>query len=596
VKLIELILQGVPGTQGVLRYPFQPGLNPWKQKGDLFRLEALVDVVASLFYPSQNQSTPLGPGKAQRAGITFEARGTTYRLTRDYVSKTLNLAQLDQGTKDHFTEISKDPHFILATLARAAQIPSQRVFRSLLVARHGASSSEEQQKWQSAERHLAKERAFEAPDPQARLAELRAEQGQIRTIHEREAKIDELQALVFQIEDQLRRFEEPTAHLKKIMEEYEAYAVFDAPGVLTPQVIQKLDRYAKVQEQRGTDLQTLEEKSKEWTEQLNGTPNRPPWNEPVAIGGVVAALIAFIGATFFRPWLWPLLAVFVLGLGAMSWGLWEGLRRKEKIRSLMQQIRGLDAEKAGIDKRFEIETGPVRKLLETVRIKDAHDVSDMLMRRKELQMQRKAVEVELAAAETTTPREKLMEEKDKHLKEIAAIQATLQNLPPASVDPNALEKEIRDLEATLASDTVPPQYEQPSTPASDDVNRLVVLAAELFDCPVAGLLRRVQQGVAANLTILTDKRFAGIEVAHGKLTAFQTSDGKLVAWPAVDPSAKAALLFAVQFTLWQLLAAERPLPLFLDLISGRQHEKLCALSLRAAQHVARQTQVVVLSA
>src|SRR5438045_1415422 len=117
MKLLEILVDGVPATQGVLQYRFESGLNPWKQKGS-FPLHTLIEVFHTLVYPLSHEKDPLGPGKCKRAGITFEARDTVFRLVRDFSAKKLQLSQLEPGGEDRFRELSHESRFIIETLNR----------------------------------------------------------------------------------------------------------------------------------------------------------------------------------------------------------------------------------------------------------------------------------------------------------------------------------------------------------------------------------------------------------------------------------------------------------------------------------------------
>ena len=586
MRLIELLLEGAPGTAGVAKFPFQPGLNPWKQKGP-FRLGVLVDVLATLFYPSLGQSDPLGPGKIRRAGVTFEVKGTVYRLVRDFVSRRLFLSQLEPGTTNAFRDLSTETRFITEALTRSAKIPSHAVFRELLVAQPGRADLEKPDA-----SIVSEEPAYS--DPGKRLADLKTERDSLKQGIALEERVDELHGRLFKIEEQLARLESPRAALQTALTEYEPYKVYDAPGVVTPQLVSKLKEYPDAINRKEEEIKDLEEKARQWTVALARLSDRPIWSEPIAIGGTAAALAGIVVMNVCRSWM-PF-TVTLLTIGAIlvaGLGLYRGFKRVERFRELHGKLQGAEAEKAGVEKRFEIEATAVKKLFAAVRENDVVEIEKALARREAVRATVDVARKDLEEIETDVGEASLADEKGRLRKEISETQKRLSDTPPASMDPVTLDRQIKELERR--SGMRPEATVTASTASTDEINRLVALTAETLAVSVPDLLSRVQQGLAVNISAMTEQRFRGIQVRDGRITGFRDASGSGVSWDEADPVTRAELRFAAQFTFWQVLATQRSLPLFLDLLSYPAPESLTKYSISAARHVARRAQMIVLA-
>lgn len=588
MHLIEVVVEGIPGTHGVLKYPLESGLNAWKQKGTV-RLETIVALIESLLYPASDSGAPLGPGRAKMAGVTFNAGGTVYRLIRDYSGKSLKFSQLQAGSKNQFRDLSTDSRFITTTLTRAAKLPSRRVFRSLLVSRPGIVSHEK-------ETHREKEPVHQnGGDPRQRLSILKREKEGIETIRTLETENDGLQNRVFEIEDQLRRLDEPQRQVEQVRNDYEPFRVFDTPDLVTPQILKRLKNYPGLADKRVSDLQALEEKIQEWDAELTLIPVRPFWQEVPAYAGVGFAVLCFISASFLRNWKGLLLLAATAGLGVFVWGIFQGLKREERAAGLRKTLRGMEGEKAGIEKRFEIETAMVKKFCDAVKINDTKEIEDMLSRWETMKTELKRAEEEFDRVSKEIPQESLRQELAGVRSKLKDVEGKLRETPNASVDPVAMDREIRDLEATLANPSATIAEEPPRDMGEEnEVQRLLTHASEFLDRPVVDILGQAASAISANLATLTAKRIAKIEVRGNEILGFRQADGNLLSWGAADPQTQSTLLFGIQFTLWQMMPPERALPVVVDLNQSPVSEATQKLMLAAAQYLAKKSQVLAL--
>jgi hypothetical protein len=596
VRFIELIVSGVPGTQGVLHFPLEPGLNAWKPKGP-FRLETVVDLLAALLYPSPLRTGMLGPGKASAAGLTFESRGVTYRIQRDFARGTTQLAQLEPGTQDTFKETSREISFIRETMIRSAQVPPQRAFRTLLVSRFSDSIPVEERSGAGPVPSAPKNPSF--TDPETTLAGLRSELETHQVVTEINSRLDGLHSKLFAAEEKLRRLDDPRKQLEELDREYEEYRVLDQPGLLHPQLTAKLKGYAVLLEKRDGDLAATEETRKKREEELAGTSGNPWWREPLGMAGTLLVPVSFvaIGAARHLRWLTGLLwAVFFAGLILAAIGFLRGYRRVERRKLLQKELRDSETERAGIEKRFEIETAAVRKFFQAVGNDNSSDLLKMMERHAALSPRRQAAVDALAAVQEEVREAELLREREEASREISELERRLSELPPVTGGVDAVQREISRVEEELQRGgervaSVP----SAATPGIDP-DRLLETTAHLIGRPAMELLSFIRTGLAANLAAASKGRFRGAEFRGDRFSGFRSADGAVRTWEEIDPPGRAVLLFGVQFTLWQALnGAKRPLPVVLDLTSAtRFREEFDPVGLQAARFLATQTQVLVL--
>ena len=142
MRIFEIMARGLGGSDKVIRYPFQPGLNAWRQKGPA-RLGLVVGLLERLLYPEPGGETWTVDGVAvTAAGMTFEAGETTYRLTHSREGKRWQLAERAGEASADFRDLSDDPRFIAEFLLRSVRIPSSSAFQRLFVARPGLQAKE----------------------------------------------------------------------------------------------------------------------------------------------------------------------------------------------------------------------------------------------------------------------------------------------------------------------------------------------------------------------------------------------------------------------------------------------------------------------
>lgn len=597
MRFIELIAQGVPGAKEALRFPFQPGLNVLNQR-ETFKLKTIYELLINLLYPTPKQTNTLGPGKIRRAELVLETRKEIFRISRDFANSTIQLSQLEPGSRSSFRELSSDLQFARETLARAAKLPSPRIFQTLLVSQlDDTLPSDSGFSRASSAPRAQTNKMKSAPDILNRIEGLKKELERYHVINKLGMETDELHARVFEIEDQLRRFEGPKDKLEDLNKEYEPYAFLDEPGLITPQIKPKLQAYNDNCQRRAEELTQLEEKSTEWASRLVLLRDHPWWRETLGLVGAGLFLVGFIATGFLRSidWAFTLSLLFsVMALGVTGWGFYQGLRRKEKIAELKGQILSVDSEKAGIEKRFEIETVVVRQLFEKVHCQDPDEILRLIKERAELSRQRKDVEDKVQSLRKEIPEEDLRKERASLQEKISKIGAQLSEMPPPSLDPNSIKKEIARLESELKNVDAFEEIHAVSS-EDDEVNQLVSHAAEVMDQPVFDIVNRIHRGLGANLVKFSGQQFNAVELRGERIAAFRFTNARSLKWIQADSATRAMLLFAVQFTLWQFLLTQKSYPFILDLVTNPKSHTLFQVCLQAAKYVAQKTQVLVFS-
>ncbi|MFH1263810.1 MAG: hypothetical protein V1495_10270 [Pseudomonadota bacterium] len=587
--MIELTVSGLPGARESQSFFFDPGLNRLTQSGPV-RPEILIELFTSLLYPAPGRNGMLGPGKAQEATLTFESRGTTYRIARNYLQNSIRFSQLEPGCDDSYREISHDLSFVREALGRSAQVPRSRVFRFLLVSRLSDRLPAEE---------VSVPVAKGIRNPEERLPGLRRELETHRKILEVGSRVDELQGRIQRADERLRRFEEPRKQLAEVDSEYEQYKIFDRPGLLVPDLTSKLAAYPAAQEKRSADLEALEEKRIRTEADLAGLPDRPLWKEPVGLIGAVAIPFSFAAIGLLRHQRLAFALSCIVFIGAMvvaALGYFAGQRRITRRSELAKQIAGFAGERAGIEKRFEIETAAARKFFAETGNNDSSDLLALLERHADLSGQRKVVADEIEALRREVPEEELRKEREEAVREVAKLESQLSDLPPVTGDLSAIRLEILRLEEVARTPEPVGGFRPLEEARPDDPNGLIRLAASIVGRTPEEVIAFVRPGLEMNLSRLSNGRLRGVDVTGDSISSFRDDSNGKFTWSDLGLQQRAQVLFAIQFTLWQAVGAgNRPLPIVLDLNSSAAADPaLRDLSRQAAEHLSRKTQVLIL--
>lgn len=587
MRLLEILVDGVPSTKGVLQYHFETGLNPWKQKGS-FPIATLLEVLQALVFPMTREKDPLGPGKCRRAGITFEARDAVYRLVRDFSAKKLQLSQLEPGGQNRFRDLSHESRFIIETLNRTAKVPSRRVFRSLLICTPGKIEDVEPKQLDMS----VSAGSIPSPEAHERLEQLKRERETFENSKHLENEQDELQQNLFKIEDDLRKLSAPREELKRVLQEYEPYAIFDKTGLQTSQVISKFKGFKALEEKKESDLKNIEERYVQLNADLTQIPDRIWWKEPLFVASVVIGVGSFVATSMFNK-LWFIGFVVSCLTSGAAYFIWH--QRNQKILELRKKIRMLDPEKAGIEKRFAIEATAVKKIQEAIGSSDHEDIAANMHKWEELKVERKKAEEDLSRIEAEVQEGNLKAEKEKIQQRLSQIQSSLHDMPAITMDILALNKEIHALEMLLQGTSETELKKDESTTAQDPISILIHAMAEVLEKPALEVILQSQKALDANIGAVTGRTYASMTWNEGDTPQFQLSNGNMANWYQLNEETKSILKFAVQFTFWQLLATVKPLPIWIDLVSHPASERVTQIALSGAKHLATKSQVIVLS-
>ncbi len=585
MRLIEVLVEGIPSTKGVLRYPVQAGFNPWQQKGS-FPLRHLVDVISDLFYPTLRQDIPLGPGKSKRVGMTFEARDCVYRLIRDYPQKKLFLSQLQKGTKDQFRELSSEPRFITETLLRSAKVPSRKVFHNFLVFSSVLGEPEN-----------SKDPLATIPkdeDQVSRLKGLQDEKENIEKITRLEEELNSLQNELFETEEKLRKLEGPREKLKQAQKDYRPYLKYDREGFLTPEVVAQMKNFPRLEEKYRDTLEDFEARIVAKKDEIQMIPDRPFWQEPTSAIGVTVALVGFVGTSLQRDWMVVWLPVCILGLLAIVGGVWVGLKRLEKLSEARKKMKEIDEERADFEKRHEVESASFQNVCEEVGVSDFEELEAVLESREIYKKNLEDATREWKEVSTEVPEKSLQERKAQIEDQVQGIESRLADIPPVSMDPNSIDREISQIQMLLRADQGQVGLDEETTPTSSEIQTLLFCLSQTLNMTPGLLLRRVKAGMVANLMTITGKKILDAQIQGDQIKGFVRSDRTVVPWEGLEGQTQREVRFAIHFTYWQMLASQNEFPLILDMIQEERESSFSRMILSAARHLAKKSQVLLL--
>lgn len=424
-----------------------------------------------------------------------------------------------------------------------------------------------------------------------RLESLRRELETYRAIDELNENLDRAHHRVFEIHELLKKFREPKKRLAQIAAEYDDVRRVEAVQV-SDALVAALKVHDKAEERHGEELYAFQEAIEEAQQHADLHEHAPWYRQVEAWIGATLGVAAFVAAAFLRQNVWAFYAgLLVSGLSCLLvlWAVIKAQRQDEKYLVLRMALRDAQQKKAAAVKKRELDTLPVRRVLEAAGTPDAAEVLEMLAKARALRAERAEVEKRIEALSMTGSPKDL--ENELALQEGAAkeIERRLAAMPPLASEIHSIEIEIENLEKLLGVDAS--MLFEGRENQSPLVENLLELASLAIGVDRAKLLPVLIKGIEKNIMPITHGAVSGM-VREESGWLFQ-SGSRFSPLQEFNDVQKQAIIFAIQFTLWQMMAHRFTFLCFVDATSVL-HPSLRKTVLHASRHLAQKAQVVVL--
>ncbi len=455
---------------------------------------------------------------------------------------------------------------------------------------------------------------------EARIAELKAELARIEEMGQVEFRLDGVKARLFEIDAEfadMRTLDSLAAELEA------AIAEFERLGADPAQLETRAHSFKTLVERRAADLAAVEA-DRETLEARAAAPVTPVARDRLVLAGVGTALvclvaglllpIAFAGAAF---------AGALAGIGTVAFGVVRDSQAAVRQRAALAGLAALDERVQAIEKRFEIETRSIRSAAEALGVSGPEGVLERVEAYRTFKARRATVGERREALTRQKDFAAIEAERARLTAEVSQLEEQLRGFGgTAAFDAGELRRELAVLEGRAAP---PPHEAMTGAPEKPEASRggprggpgvggeggagipgvaagLSATAADdgppLVDGPGAGtpgtgptrgggplaeafeawleaaarVLGESREGVARELlrkaqslvAPLTAERHQSLALdADGRLVAIGP-DGRTRPAAELSPAAQDTVYLALRLAGFELVARERPWPLFLD--------------------------------
>jgi len=427
--------------------------------------------------------------------------------------------------------------------------------------------------------------------PTKRLQELRSEMESYYKVEELSRNLDEIHSEIFETQEKLRRFKGPLQEKKRLESEYSEYKALDRISI-TEQVVGMLGKYDRSNDRYKEEIFELEQEIEQRSIEIDMFPYKPWFLQNEAMIGVALSVLGFISTTFARGNVWMFYAALlltVLPLGALIYAVIKSNRQELDLKSMKQQCRDLEQKKNNLTKKMELENLPVQKIFETLGVDDCKEVLDMISKKKELAAELKVVEAEIEKLSKGISSQQLAQNLEKMEAASSKIEKELSAFPPMTSDFHSLQIEIENLERAAGLDTTSVlNISKKSRLASvDDLLRLTAIAVGVGEEKLFPVLLK---GIEKNISSITKGLVVGMLRAEHEWQ-FQTGS-KFLPLEEFPELQQQAIVFSVQFTIWQMLSHRFPIFFLVDATSIT-HEGMKQMVVNAAKHIAQRAQIII---
>lgn len=616
MRLLELVIQGVPGSPAQKRIPVGQGVSALVPGAagalSLVRLVRFVLYDESVEPP---QDLRLPGAEAARAAVTVQdPGGAVYRVVRDLVSGAAQLLRYEAAGR-RFELVSSRPAEIGQYLRAQARVPGEDVLRDLFTFSRTDLPSRQPRRPAEPEPasrpfgglpgagarratpaptglggHAAWQELMEGGDApgdaavyahlsleekRAKVAELEALKATLDEVDRVQFHLDGLQAKIFELDEGLKR----VGGLEGEVQGLEAQlAAFGDLGGLPEDFEDRVKEYAFLQDRLSKTLSRIEGERDTLGERLALAPEAP-WKNRILLGGLGAAVVATglaIGVDGLR-WL---ALVNPFGLGAAAFVLFEWIGSRERHAEDAGRHTTLEERARDAQRRFEVETSVVRKVMKDLGVDAPEKILERYAARSAAAARLDEARGRLEKAKAETDYDAVRGERARIAAEIEATEARLASASMGGQDARDLQRDIDGLRAAIARaergepepEPDPPAVAEPTAPAAeagapegppDPTPILLDRLGDVFHAPgeerFEGMAPRLGQYLAA----LTDRAFAGAAL-KGRGLVLQRTSGESVPWDALDLPTRDRVYRALRLAFAEAALAAEPQPLLFD--------------------------------
>jgi len=290
-------------------------------------------------------------------------------------------------------------------------------------------------------------------EKEKKLEKLKSEMVQHKEVEEIQFEIGGLEGKVFELQKEKEKIKKFDAEIKKLDAELDKYRFFKN---MPDNIEQRIDQYDSSQENRGRDLDALDQKLADMDDEIRFLGSQPKfWQVNLFKGGAGAmaggvVLMALGGVLGLPKSLQPLFGIVIVGgLIVLGYILWQYMSRITKISELKAALAKTEEQRRTTAKDYDVKGAMVKKLLEQVKVDQTTDLKEMLHTFIGLETSRNELNKKKKELMVAMDIEKINREEAELKVQIAELDGKLKKYGGMGLDSNETRREIEQLEYAL---------------------------------------------------------------------------------------------------------------------------------------------------
>jgi hypothetical protein len=584
--IVELVMQGVRGIRELARLRFKSGFN-FAAAGNEAGKTSSVDTVVRLLFPRNQPSlidalvSKNAPDASRGALVAFSDDGAYYRVIEDFSKRAVNLSKYNAGTKE-FALLHKDWDSTARFMAGLSGGISEEDYDKLYVfrrehytARSGSSalSVPAASPHPAPARPVAPSRAATAAQ-EARVSELRSMLHKAEEAADADYKLqsgklrlDEIKKKLDAIEDINGRFAGIDANVQTL----------NACTTLPENLDEVLAEHERRQGEKMTRSDELNRDIAGLQVQIDSVPRVNLATDPLFIAGVAVGAVSVAAALFVlseeqRDY-FPLGILVALALIVAAW--YKGSRKSTERKMLTNEMEGLQAELAALEKSFEQGGSAIAACMKATGSSTTEELKEKAQNYRYFLSMRDDIEEQRQRMLDGRSVEDLQAEYGRQQSEVVELEKAARALAQYNIDTYAIRQDIERLESEMSGGATAdfggvrefPVDLGPAAPlpAGGQAGILAELgiASRVGGIELETLIPAVEAAAQRNLSAITGGKYVRIEAHDGNPVVHGQDDSPL-RYSELSHGTKDLIYFCLRTGLVEALAGKRRLPFLLD--------------------------------
>lgn len=551
MQITEFVVQGLGQAQQPVRISCSPGHNTIVCTSAEIATKLQAALAYLLFPMGGMRSGDLRPPASGRFGLILQKGDKKWRLMRDFMSHKMSLAQFRKDT-GNFDEIASQPDAIAEQLNQLFGLPQRESYLRLFTLHHFRSTLTRAVVTATSDETSAED--------QVRIEELRTKLSYGDEIRDLEYEIDELDRKNFELEAQWKEIQALEAELNESQQSQKKHAAesADQRAALPADIEERVAAFLELGQRKQAELEKLKRQHDKASRALNSINSSELYKNHYVTGGAAAALLMLILA-FALPAM-KIVGVVgtIAGLGCSVFGFFQWSSSNQEQGELTKKSGQLDHDLKSVEKRYDIEMSSMRHLMRRLNVAEPRELLKLARSHVESQTNVSGLEQRLAQAKKECDYDTLNKTMTESQLRREKLQSRLATLGEEIGDPTTLRMELEQLEGGSAElgfgEVALPGFDEPETVSQvgSSLRPYIETAANLLSQMPESLTATLSEGYQANLSALSGQQLECVSL-EGDQPQIKRQGG-IVQFDALNNDEQEIALFALQFTLLQLLA------------------------------------------